>query len=606
MREFSFLGGWILFLVSKNVFSRGMKLCFSTLASFGLSLVYAVNVFASSNAFIDDFSLIEPSVSEVISHNKTVVYETDFNIPLQLSDAESYAKQHGLALAITSFEQKRGGGGSGCGHSPVCIIVLPFVLFNAMSSYTIDVATFSKDDLFLFSTEYDQRSGLLLDVTFDESLNASVSIDSSQLINRVFVQSASRDDNANIVEALYTALPTLPDDSPFHLFVSEVVHFAQWQNPDWESEQLERANVALKNGKNYSENQTTALVSLVCQVVASKSGESPSAVLSYTSAIESTENSQSVLDCVKDDEAYTVEQQAEIDRLANRQLSAFCHDADSFEVTDWHENIERFYRDYSPMMKSAAMRCSAPPFNIYQRWYEDQKVSQVDYEYLAKNHAKKSRTLRDSMTVADPNVLAARLNLASESRYAAADILSEIEKHQPAISEQTARQLSHLYWLDLYSISSFPFLPDTDRDIEKQARILRILSSTSAEMKRHISIEFSAHLDDEALFDSYAKAAFRVLFSNEIPDELMRLLVEKTPSVEDVSSVQSQYQVSTNVDDNGEPEHSDLIWLALYLNPTLGHSVEDSYPAALAEHNANKSDWLDGGRSLLNQVEGLF
>lgn len=595
-----------MFLVSKNVFSRGMKLRFSTLVSFGLSLVYAANAFASSDAYIDDFRLIEPSVSEVVSHNNSIVYETDFNIPLQLSDAELYAKQHGLALAITSFEQKRGGGGSGCAHSPVCIIVLPFVLFHAMSSYTIDVATFSKDDVFLFSTEYDQRSGLLLDVTFDESLNASVSIESSQLINRVFVQSASRDDNANIVEALYTALPTLPDDSPFHLFASEVVYFAQWQNPDWKSEQLERANAALKNGKNYSENQTTALVSLVCQVVDAKSGESPSAVLSYTSAIQSIENSQSVLDCVKDDEAYTVEHYAEIDRLANSQLSAFCHDADSFDVTDWHENIERFYRDYSPMMQSAAMRCSVPPFNIYQRWYEDQKVSQADYEYLAKEHAKKSRTLRDSMTVADPNVLAARLNLATESRYAAAHILNEIEKHQPTISEQTARQLTHLYWLDLYSVNSFPFLPDTDRDIEKQARILQLLSSAPSEMKRHISSEFSAHLDDEALFDPYAKAAFRVLFSNEKPDDLMRLLVEKAPSVEDVSLMQSQYQVSTNVDDSGEPEHSDLIWLALYLNPALGHSVVDSYPEALAEHNANKPDWIDSGRSLLNQVEGLF
>lgn len=85
--------------------------------------------------------------------------ESYAEVPLSLDDAKEQAKETGAEIAIERRTKHMGGGG--CGHSPVCVILLPVILYDIAFPETWDEATIMKDGEVVLNASYEKNGTLI-------------------------------------------------------------------------------------------------------------------------------------------------------------------------------------------------------------------------------------------------------------------------------------------------------------------------------------------------------------------------------------------------------------------------------------------------------------
>lgn len=115
--------------------------------------------------------------------------ESYAEVPLSLDDAKKQAKESGAEIAIERRSKHMGGGG--CGHSPVCIILLPVILYDIAFPETWDEVTISKDGEVQLNASY-EKNGTLIHAQHlkDGVVLETRSIELKALGKKVYVDSA--------------------------------------------------------------------------------------------------------------------------------------------------------------------------------------------------------------------------------------------------------------------------------------------------------------------------------------------------------------------------------------------------------------------------------
>jgi hypothetical protein len=111
-------------------------------------------------------------------------------VPLTLDDAKKQAKESGAELSIERRTRRMGSAG-GCGHSAVCVILLPVILYDAVFPETWDEVTLRKGDEVLLVADYEKNGSLIhAQHVKDGVVLETRSIELKALGKKVYVDSA--------------------------------------------------------------------------------------------------------------------------------------------------------------------------------------------------------------------------------------------------------------------------------------------------------------------------------------------------------------------------------------------------------------------------------
>lgn len=110
-------------------------------------------------------------------------------VPLTLDDARKQAKESGAEISVERRTRQAGGGG--CGHSAVCVILLPLILYDVVFPETWDEATVTKDGEVVLFAAY-EKSGALIHAQHvkDGVVLETRNIELKALGKKVYVDSA--------------------------------------------------------------------------------------------------------------------------------------------------------------------------------------------------------------------------------------------------------------------------------------------------------------------------------------------------------------------------------------------------------------------------------
>ncbi|MCE0557147.1 hypothetical protein [Motilimonas sp. E26] len=566
-----------------------------------LGLAIQATATANNNSFIEAITLDKRKEIKIETHGEVITYDTAFDVPVTLDAVDSYAQKHQLSISLKTY--KRQGGGSGCGHSPACVILLPFAIVDLYSSETVSVVTFSDKQSQLFHAKYEPPLNLLSKLETEPVFTPDFTIETSKALNRIYISHFDETERTRVINQLYQALPKFNDMNRLSAFKSDVLNIAWHDNNNWGTSAFLGAKRELEKTTIYNAKQKTAIATLACDIAKKYElyESQPSAnwlstggkksLLSSSTDIKSLSASQAILECIANEKNFSAAQLKQIENLLKVQIQSFCDDS-AISDYGWHRHIDDFYSEYLPLAPLSSFECDSRLFQVYQRWYQEQSITQSDYEFLAKVHNIKSADVREKMAISDPSVLAARLVLSTDKTYDALRVLKEIKKLRPTLDQHISQLLAHLYGINLYKVDSMALLPASDDDIDKQAEILSLLASLPDTTKKQIKTV--------ALSEPYSQAAWDIVINNKTPADVIPLLLKKEASK---TKINTAFRVSDQVNEQGKPRYADLVWLALNLNPTLGEQIIEQYKIALEQKKANEPSWLEKSKSLLSTVE---
>lgn len=566
-----------------------------------LGISFQASATDSHHAFIEAITLEHRNEIKIETYGEVITYDTLFDLPVKLDAVESFAQKHQLSMTVKTYDKPKAG--SGCAHSPVCVILLPFLIVDILTSQTITVVTFSDSDDLLLRAEYEPPFDLLSKLEIKPALTNPITITSSKALKRIYISHFDEIERSRVINQLYQALPQINEEEGLSTFHSDVISISEQEDPDWAINAFDTARKELEKTTRYNAKQQTALANLACKLATeyehnqSKLPEGglnkgdKHLLLSSSTGIQTLHASQAVLACFAAEERFSTPQLEEIKRLLQVQANDLCNDT-VIPDEDWHNLMRKFFFAHSSLVPQAKLECDSQLFKIYQHSYQEHHITQSNYEYLAKTHPLKSERLRERFSISDPNVLAARLSLSTDKTYDALSVLNDIKKQEPTFTVYQSQLLARLYSINLYEIDSMPLLPDSDDDIDKQAEILLLLAGLPSETKQQLNLE--------PLAEPYAKAAWDIAIKHDPPANVIALLLEKEASKSNISTAK---QVSDQVNQHGHPKYSDLVWLALNLVPEIGKPIIDQYQIAQQRKEANAPDWLEKSKTWLNTVE---
>ncbi|MCL1038515.1 hypothetical protein L2750_15380 [Shewanella submarina] len=513
-------------------------------------------------------------------------YQTHYQLPINLDSVEQYARNHGLEITIQERTFSNSGGGGGCGHSPVCVILLPVYLLDMLSAdeVTLDQVSFFRDGQWVMDLLYDKSGGHLARIKSD-----TLSIASSKLLTKTVIDSTDKAPLALSGE-LITLLPQLHSQAELSQFNTEISKFRSQLVHSQQKQAQQKQAIALLKTTKLTVPQFMPLAEHWCSLNDSLMNydlsSSPQQLLEYTAAISRGDQATKILDCVIQHPA--IDNWGELDRLINLQERALT-EWESYQAYEWHNQVRDFFTDYFPHKSTAALTQAHPLLSIYQRWYQSAEISSSDYIKLATEYQEISAPLRKELTISTPNVLNARLTLASQGKYPPLPTLKQIHRAAPTINSEQARALAELYWQNNYDIERFAILPRQDKDFEKQAYILSLLVPLPDDVRRTLPMPQG---------DTDAHMAWRIAILNQEVEGLAELLALR-PALDD-RSPEAPETVSTRVDEQGNPTYAELIWHALSFNPERYQQIRHQREQ-LMEQQKEKS-WQDKGRALWEQL----
>ncbi|WP_065187514.1 hypothetical protein [Shewanella woodyi] len=517
-------------------------------------------------------------------------FQSRYELPITLDAVESYAKHQQLEIKIEerSFNQSSGGGG--CGHSPACIIVLPFYLLDMLTADTVmlDQVSFYHQGEWQIDMFYSRPHGQLVRIK-----SATISMLSSPLLQQTII-GANQQAMVQLSQQLIAQLPKLQTTEDLSLFKKELSGMSYpVQNFPLQRTQRLMA-LELMSQSSLSEAQFMTLASGWCNLpkyypTLGGPEYSPLNLLVYSSPLTQGENASYLLDCVKTADVFSVEQQASIDRLVGLQEQALTQLGHFISAEWWDDSVKQYFLEYLPMTSHRQMTTLNPLLGIYHGWWIENTISEADYITLVKDYPEKSAPLREQLKVTNPHVLQARMTLVEEGILSPLPLLEELTVAGVAIDSQLAQRLAKLYWQDHYAIERFAILPRQDKDIQKQAYILGLLAPLPESLRQALPAESGS-------FD--ARPAWDIAILNTQNPEL-EISLQQRPRLGDLTPSTPQ-RVSTRVDEHGSPTYAGLIWYALSFHPELYKQIGQRRLEALEEEQ--QDSWLEKGRSLWEQL----
>jgi hypothetical protein len=116
--------------------------------------------------------------------------ESYAKVPLTLSEAKKLEKD-GATVTVTRMTRSAGGGGGACGHSPLCVLLLPIIVYQAVFPEKWDEVVVTKDGVVTLVGSYETDGALIhAQHLVDGEMRETRNIELKQLGKKVYVDSA--------------------------------------------------------------------------------------------------------------------------------------------------------------------------------------------------------------------------------------------------------------------------------------------------------------------------------------------------------------------------------------------------------------------------------
>jgi len=404
------------------------------------------------------------------THGANVIkFRSMYDLPVSKGQVEQYAQKYHTTFSLTQQNLKLEGdkGGGGCGHSPVCIIVVPFILLDLVSGYEdYDVATFSVEGALVLTVYYHHESGLLAKVQLADA-RGPMTIRYSQFLDTYFIEQKPGQDIVDIGQQLFSRLGDIDNDEQLAMFEHDAA-LLPYQPAPWILAQR-----AIESN-TYTPPQRDSLLRLMC--LEHRYGREDSrpyaTIINHSMSIDDPVLSYALLECLSPYgnilQAHTVN----VKKLFSTVVTGICEDKITWQRSPYAalQALNIAHKKLLPSTPaSEVFQCSEPTFTIYQRYIAHDTISTADHLYLYQQGEPKGIDFATRLPLEMDTVLRARLALAIDKKIRPRELLDELIERPEITLTHHFDALLALYHTDNYKSYTFLLFNELDTDITKQS-----------------------------------------------------------------------------------------------------------------------------------------